>query len=102
MTWTYTNVLIQAIAGACGGLAGGQVFSEYRRGVTVPLLVGLCGGFLSGWFLQHVVMTVVTGSGVPNEVRPVEAIIFQVLSGTCVGAIVSLGACFMLMSLQSR
>jgi hypothetical protein len=62
---------------------------EHRFGWIRHSLVGLIAGGFSGYFLQTIVLTVVTGSGSLNELRAVDAaaVIIEALTGAVVGAI---------------
>ena len=58
---------------------------------SLYLLLGLIAGALSGWLLQTIVLTVVTGSGSTNELRSVEAIVIEAMTGAVMGAIAMAG-----------
>jgi hypothetical protein len=60
---------------------------EHRFGWLGHSLVGLIAGALSGWLLQRIVLTVVTGSGSMNELRFVDAAMIETMTGAVVGAI---------------
>jgi uncharacterized membrane protein YjgN (DUF898 family) len=50
-------------------------------------LVGLLAGALSGYFIQLLVLTVVTGSGSLNEPRNLDIFVIEGLTGMVVGGI---------------
>lgn len=87
MEWTLTNLIIQTVAGFLGAHAAAAVGHEHRFGFVGHSLVGLVGGALSGYFLQLMEMTVVTGSGSLNVPNSVDTYIIQALSGAVIGAI---------------
>lgn len=55
------------------------------------LRASLIAGALSGYLLQSIVLTVVTGSGSTNEPRPVEAAVIEAMTGAVMGAIAMAG-----------
>jgi uncharacterized membrane protein YeaQ/YmgE (transglycosylase-associated protein family) len=85
--WTITNLIIQAIAGVFGSHAAAIAAHEHRFGFLGHSLVGLGAGAVSGFFLQRLVMTTVTGTGDAMPVSALEATIYQALSGAVIGAI---------------
>lgn len=86
MEWT-TGLIVQIIAGLAGAHFAAIALHEHRFGRMGHSLVGLIAGALSGTLLQTIVLTVVTGSGSTNELRPVEAIVIEAMTGAVVGAI---------------
>ncbi|HWF93730.1 MAG TPA: hypothetical protein VG291_02095 [Xanthobacteraceae bacterium] len=90
MTWTTTNLLIQVIAGIVGGLAAAGLAKEHSFGTVGHIATGALGGAFSGYFLQTLAGTMVTGAGTVNESDPVGDAILQGLTGLVAGAIVTL------------
>jgi hypothetical protein len=87
MTWTTTSLILQTVAGLAGAHFAAIALHEHRFGWLAHSLVGLAAGALSGYFLQTIALTVVTGSGSMNEVRGPDVIVIQILTGAVVGAI---------------
>ena len=90
MTWTVTNLVIQLVAGILGGNAAAVMAHEHSFGVFGHTLAGAAAGALSGYFLQTLAGTVVTGSGAANVPDPVTQWILQGLTGFAAGAILTL------------
>ena len=44
MTWTFTNLVIEIIAGAIGGCAVAAVAKEYNFGILSQIVTGALGG----------------------------------------------------------
>ena len=86
MDWT-TNLIVQIVAGFTGAHFAATALHKHRFGWVGHSIVGLIAGALSGYFLQTVVLTVVTGSGSMNEPRVVEAAVIEALTGAVVGGI---------------
>lgn len=86
MDWT-TNLIVQVVAGFAGAHLAATALHEHRFGWVGHSLVGLIAGALSGYFLQTMVITVVTGSGSLNEPRVAEVAVIEALTGAVVGAI---------------
>lgn len=86
MTWTLTNLIIQAVAGLFGGLAVAGAVKEHRLGLFGDAIVGLVAGLLSGYFLQGLIGTIVTGNGVANPTTGPETVFVQLLGGATSGA----------------
>jgi uncharacterized membrane protein YeaQ/YmgE (transglycosylase-associated protein family) len=86
--------LIQIIAGLIGGHVTAVADREHAFGTVGHTVTGLVGGFLSGYFLQTLAVTMVTGTGSLTEPRPAEIFVVQALSGLASGAIVTLGVGF--------
>ena len=87
MTWTVSNLVIQIVAGIIGGNVVAFVVTEHRFGIVGHTITGLIGGFLSGYFLQTLVNTVVDSAGTANEPQPVDVFVMQLLAGLACGAI---------------
>ena len=88
--WTTTNLLIQLIAGILGAHAAAMVAHEHRFGFIGHSLVGLIAGALSGFFLQRIVMTTVTGTGDAMPITALQAGIYQAVAGLAVGGMAML------------
>jgi hypothetical protein len=91
MNWTYTNLIIQVIAGVLGGHAAGGAVRDYAFGAFGHTIAGAVGGGLSGYFLQTLAGTLVTGTGSLTEPTAVDQILLQALTGAVAGGIFSLG-----------
>jgi uncharacterized membrane protein YeaQ/YmgE (transglycosylase-associated protein family) len=87
MEWTFTNLIIQAIAGILGALGAATAAHEHRFGFIAHSLVGLIAGALSGYFFQILVITVVTGSGSLMAPKDADIYVTQLLAGAIAGAI---------------
>ena len=87
MTWTFTNLAIQIVAGVIGGNLAAALGKEHSFGVLGHTIAGAVAGALSGYFLQSAVGTLVTGSGEINGVDPVEQAVLQGIAGVVAGAI---------------
>jgi uncharacterized membrane protein YeaQ/YmgE (transglycosylase-associated protein family) len=94
MTWTVTNLVIQIIAGILGGHAAAAAAKEHSFGAFGHTIVGALGGALSGYFLQTLASTVVTGSGSINEPTALEQAVLQGLTGAAAGGITMLAVGF--------
>jgi hypothetical protein len=90
MTWTATNLLIQIVAGILGGLGAAAMAREHSFGTVGHTVSGALGGAFSGYFLQTLAATLVTGAGTLNAPDPVSDPILQGLTGLAAGAIVTL------------
>jgi hypothetical protein len=90
MEWSWTFVMIQIVAGVLGGHAAAIAAHEHSFGAIGHTLVGAAGGAFSGYFLQTLAATVVTGSGHLNEPRLFEQIMIQGLAGAVAGGIAML------------
>jgi uncharacterized membrane protein YeaQ/YmgE (transglycosylase-associated protein family) len=66
MTWTLTSLVIQIIAGLIRGHVTAVAAHEHAFGTVGHTVTGLVGGFLSGYFLQTLV---ITGTGSLTEPR---------------------------------
>lgn len=87
MTWTFTNLAIQIVAGMIGGNLVTLLGKEHSFGVLGHTIVGAIAGALSGYFLQSAVGTVVTGSGAINGSDPVNQAVLQGIAGVAAGCI---------------
>jgi uncharacterized membrane protein YeaQ/YmgE (transglycosylase-associated protein family) len=91
MTWTVTNLVIQIIAGIIGGHGAAAVSKEHGFGVLGHTISGAVGGAVSGYFLQTIVGTVVTGTGdIQQDADIVTEWILQGLGGLAAGAILTM------------
>jgi uncharacterized membrane protein YeaQ/YmgE (transglycosylase-associated protein family) len=90
MTWTFTNLVIQIIAGILGGHAAAVAAKEHSFGALGHTIVGAVGGALSGAFLQTFAGTLVNANGNLNEPTAVEQAVLQGLAGAAAGGIVTL------------
>jgi uncharacterized membrane protein YeaQ/YmgE (transglycosylase-associated protein family) len=90
MTWSLTNLIIQIIAGFLGGHVAAIVFKEHDFGVIGHSLTGLVGGALSGYFLQTLAITMVTGPGTLIEPRFGEQVVIEFGAGAAAGAVLTL------------
>jgi hypothetical protein len=88
--WSFTNVLIQIVAGILGGHAAAVAAKEHSFGAFGHTIAGAGGGGLSGLLLQTFAATVVTGAGSLNELRPVEQFVLQAFTGAVAGGIATL------------
>jgi hypothetical protein len=85
-----TYFLIQVVAGFVGAHVAALVAHEHRFGFVGHSLVGLIMGALSGFCLQNIVMTTVTGTGDAVPITLLQAEIFQAVSGLVSGAVAML------------
>jgi hypothetical protein len=90
MTWTFTNLAIQIIAGIFGGHAAAALIKEHGFGALGHTIVGALGGGLSGYFLQTLASTSVTASGSLTGPTAVEQFAVQSLTGLAAGGIAML------------
>ena len=67
MTWTFTNLVIEIIAGAVGGCAIAAAAKEYNFGILGHIVTGALGGAFSGYFLQSIAAGVVDSTGEIHE-----------------------------------
>ena len=87
MECTFTNLIIQIVAGLIGSNIAAAAAHEHRFGFWRHSLVGLASGALGGLFLQRYASTVVTASGSLNEPTHVQIFASQALTGAVIGAI---------------
>ncbi len=91
VSWSTTNLIIQIIAGIIGGHGAAVASKEYSFGALGHTIAGAIGGALSGYFLQTIVATVVTGTGAVNQdADVVTQWVLQGLAGLAAGAIFTL------------
>jgi hypothetical protein len=87
MDWTLTNLAIQVAAGVLGAHAVAAAMKEHSFGLIGHTIAGAVGGALSGYFLQTLVVTMVTGADGVNQPGAAENAILQILAGAAAGAI---------------
>jgi hypothetical protein len=102
MTWTFTSLMIQIIGGIIGGHIAAVAAHEHSFGLIGHTVAGWGGGFLSGYFLQTLAVTMVTGTGTLNEPRPVDVFVVQALTGLASGAIAMLAVGFIKNSIDQH
>ncbi len=95
MTWTVTNLVIQTIAGMFGGNGAAAAAHEHSFGIYGHTFVGALGGVISGYCLQTIIGTVVTGTGDVQDIPLVTQWILQGLGGLAAGAILTLAVGFL-------
>ena len=92
MTWTFTNLVIEIIAGAIGGCAIAAAAKEYNFGILGHVVTGALGGALSGYFLQSIAATVVDSTGDVHEASDqITQWFVQAIAGLVAGAILTMG-----------
>jgi hypothetical protein len=101
MDWT-TNLIVQIVTAFAGAHLAATALHEYRFGWVGHSLVGLIAGALSGYFLQTIVLTVVTGSGSLNEPGVADAAIIEALTGAVVGAIAMAAVGFLIKETSAK
>ena len=87
MEWTLTNLVVQIVAGFLAAHGAASATHEHKFGFLGHSLVGVICGALSGYFLQTILITVVTGSGSVMAPRAADVFVTQALAGAVVGAI---------------
>jgi len=92
MEWTFTNLIIETVAGLIGSNIAAAAAHEHRFGLFGHSLAGSIAGALGGLFLQGYAMTVVTSSGTLNEPTTFQIFSAQALTGAVIGAIAMLAA----------
>lgn len=90
MSWSITNLLLQVIAAILGGNGAAVIAKEHAFGALGHTITGAIGGAASGYFLQTVVATMVTGSGDIQDIDAPTQWILQSLAGLVAGAIVTM------------
>ena len=88
--WSFTYFVIQVVAGFLGAHLAALVAHEHRFGFIGHSAVGLITGAFSGFCLQSIVMTTVTGTGDAIPITPLQAEIFQATTGLAGGAMAML------------
>jgi hypothetical protein len=92
MTWTFTNLVIEIIAGAIGGCVIAAAAKEYSFEILGHILTGALGGALSGCFLQSIAATVVDSTGDVHEASDQLTQWFvQAIAGLVAGTILTMG-----------
>jgi hypothetical protein len=95
MTWTFTNLIIEIIAGIVGGHAIATVAKEHNFGALGHTITGALGGAFSGYFLQTLVALVVDSNGKANQgADQVTPWFIQIMSGLAAGAVVTMAIGF--------
>jgi hypothetical protein len=102
MIWTSTNLVIQILTGVLGAHFAATAAREHGFGFLGHTLVGALGGALSGYFLQTLAVTLVTGSGSLNEIRAVDNAVLQGLAGIAAGGCLALVVGFIKHSIDHR
>jgi uncharacterized membrane protein YeaQ/YmgE (transglycosylase-associated protein family) len=102
MIWTSTNLVIQIVTGVLGAHFAATAAREHGFGFFGHTLVGAIGGALSGYFLQTLAVTLVTGSGSLNEIRAVDNAVLQGLAGIAAGGCLMLVVGFIKHSIDHR
>ncbi len=87
MEWTLSNLVVQILAGFLGAHGAALATHEHKFGFLGHSLVGVICGGLSGYFLQTILLTVVTGSGSVMAPRVADVFVTQALAGAVVGAV---------------
>src|ERR1700760_2218991 len=88
--WSFTYFVIQVVAGFLGAHVAALVAHEHRFGFIGHSAVGLITGAFSGFCLQSIVMTTVTGTGDAIPITQLQAQIFQATTGLAAGAMAML------------
>ena len=102
MIWTSTNLVIQIVTGVLGAHFAATAAREHGFGFFGHTLVGAIGGALSGYFLQTLAVTLVTGNGSLNEIRAVDNAVLQGLAGIAAGGCLMLVVGFIKHSIDHR
>jgi uncharacterized membrane protein YeaQ/YmgE (transglycosylase-associated protein family) len=102
MIWTSTNLVIQILAGVLGAHFAATAAREHGFGFLGHTLVGAIGGALSGYFLQTLAVTLVTGSGSLNVIGAVDNAVLQGLAGIAAGGCLMLVVGFIKHSVDHR
>jgi hypothetical protein len=87
VTWTVTNLVIQIVLGIVGGHVAAIITKEHNFGVIGHTIGGAIGGGISGYFLQTLAGTIVTGSGSSQALSPIDEAVVQGLTGAIAGGI---------------
>ena len=102
MIWTSSNLVIQIFTGILGAHFAATAAREHNFGFLGHTLVGAIGGALSGYFLQTLAVTLVTGSGSLNEIRAIDNAVLQGLAGIAAGGCLTLVVGFIKHSIDHR
>ncbi len=103
MTWTTTNLVIQIIVGILGGNGVAAVAKEHSFGALGHTIAGAVGGAVSGYFLQTIVGTVVTGAGdIQHDADVVTQYILQGLAGLAAGGVLTIVVGFLKHSIDQH
>jgi hypothetical protein len=102
MIWTSTNLVIQILTGILGAHFAATAAREHGFGFSGHTLVGAIGGALSGYFLQTLAVTLVTGNGSLNVIRAVDNAVLQGLAGIAAGGCLMLVVGFIKHSVDHR
>ncbi len=102
MAWSYLNLAIEILGGMVGGHVAAAVANEHRLGFFRHTLLGAIGGALSGLFLQTLAVKVVMESGSVNELRPVEQVMLQALTGLAAGGIAALAIIIVMHAIEQH
>jgi hypothetical protein len=95
MTWTFTNLVIEIIAGIIGGHAIAAVAKEHSFGALGHTIAGALGGAFSGCFLQRLAALVVDSTGDPYQgADQVTQWFIQAVTGLAAGAILTMAIGF--------
>jgi uncharacterized membrane protein YeaQ/YmgE (transglycosylase-associated protein family) len=100
MIWTSTNLVIQILTGVLGAHFAATAAREHNFGFLGHTLVGAIGGALSGYFLQTLAVTLVTGSG--SLIGAVDNAVLQGLAGIAAGGCLTLVVGFIKHSVDHR
>jgi hypothetical protein len=87
MDLNLTLLAVQIVAGILGGWGAATVTHEHGLGVWGHALLGAIGGFLSGFFGQSLVLTVITADGTINGHNPGMDLFIQAIAGGFAGAV---------------
>jgi uncharacterized membrane protein YeaQ/YmgE (transglycosylase-associated protein family) len=93
--WSFAHFAIQLVAGFLGAHLAALVAHEHRFGFIGHSIVGLVTGAFSGFFLQRIVMTTVTGTGDAMPITEFQAQIYQATCGLVLGGMAMLAVGFL-------
>jgi uncharacterized membrane protein YeaQ/YmgE (transglycosylase-associated protein family) len=95
MIWTFTNLVIEIIAGVIGGHAIAAVAKEHSFGAVGHTVAGALGGAVSGYFLQTLAALVVDSTGDPYQgADQVTQWFVQGVTGMVAGAVLTMAVGF--------
>jgi hypothetical protein len=100
--WSFSYFVIQVVAGFVGAHVAALVAHEHRFGFIGHSAVGLVTGAISGFCLQSIVMTTVTGTGDAIPITPFQAEVFQATTGLAAGAMAMLAVGFLCHELAGK